>query len=1058
MPPTGEGCQPLPEDLPGAPHPGPLPAGGERERAPQMKFTDLFIRRPVLALVVNLLILLIGLKALLALPIRQYPKLSNTTITVTTVYPGATAQLMQGFITQPLSQAIATAEGIDYLTGNSIQGTSTITAYIRLNFDPDQALTEVMAKVQQVKYLIPQGAQDPIITKATGQTTAVMYLGFSSSTLSSAAISDYLSRVVQPLFDTVDGVASADILGGQSFAMRLWLDPARMAARSITADDVSKAIQANNFQAAPGQAKGWFTVSNVSANTGLTSIAQFDDMVVKSAGGAVVRMKDIATVDLSAQSWTSSVMMNGQEAVFIGVQATPTGNPLTLVKGIRDLLPEIARKLPPGVHMEVAYDSTKFIQASIDEVEHSLGSAVAIVVVVIFLFLGSFRSVLIPIVTIPLSLVGAGILMAALGFSINLLTLLAMVLAIGLVVDDAIVVVENVYRHIEEGKSPPQAALIGAREIAGPVIAMTLTLAAVYAPIGFLGGVTGTLFREFAFTLAGAVIISGIVAVTLSPMMCSLFLKHGVADKGFARLLDRAFNGLAGWYGRRLERSLDYRAVTALFAIAVFVALGFMYMNTKKELAPEEDQGVLFALTKAPQYANLDYLNAYGEELDKALTSFPEADLRFVVNGNLGPNQGIAGMILKPWDERTRTAQQIKPLLQGKLSAVEGLNAFAFSLPPLPASIGGLPVQMVIDSTGDYETIYNSMDAIKNAARKSGLFIVVDSDLNFNQPTIHVDIDHSKANELGITMQSIGDELALLVGENYVNRFNLHGRSYEVIPQVPRSDRLNQDTLTRYYVRSAAGQPVPLSNLVDVTMNTAPNALTHYNQLNSATFQAVPMPGVTMGQAVDFLEQQAQKLPHGFGHDYLSDARQYVQEGGALVVTFVFALIIIFLVLAAQFESLRDPFVILISVPMSMFGAMLPLFIGVSTMNIYSQVGLVTLVGLISKHGILMVEFANQLQINEGLDRRRAIERSARVRLRPILMTTAAMVVGLFPLVTATGAGAASRFSIGIVVVCGMSIGTLFTLFVLPAVYTVLAKDHVAAAHSVRARELAQIT
>jgi multidrug efflux pump len=1023
-----------------------------------MHFTDLFIRRPVLSLVVSLLILLIGARAMYGLQIRQYPKLSNTTITVTTIYPGASPDLIAGFITTPIEQAVSTTEGIDYMTSTSVLGTSTITAYIKLNYNPSAALTDVIAKVQQVKYLLPAGSQDPIVIKATGQTTDIMYIGFASPTLQSAAITDYLTRVVQPLMATVDGVSQAEILGGQTFAMRLWLDPVRMAARNITGDDVAAAIQANNFQSAPGQAKGYFTVTNVDARTGLTNVEQFKRMVVKSQGGALVRMEDIANVELAAQSWNSSVAMNGQHAVFVGIQATPDGNPLSIVQGMRALLPDIERTLPPSVKMEVAYDSTKFIQASIDEVKMSLGQAVVIVVVVIFLFLGSFRSVVIPIVTIPLSLIGAGIIMSALGFSLNLLTLLAMVLAIGLVVDDAIVVVENVYRHIEEGKSPPQAALIGAREIAGPVISMTLTLAAVYAPIGFLGGVTGTLFREFAFTLAGAVIISGVVAVTLSPMMCSLFLKHGVADKGFARLLDRAFNGLAEWYGRRLEHSLDYRPVTALFAIAVFVALGFMYMNTKKELAPEEDQGVLFALTKAPQYANLDYLNAYGEELDKALTAFPEADLRFVVNGNLGPNQGIAGMILKPWDERTRTAQQIKPLLQGKLSAVEGLNAFAFSLPPLPASIGGLPVQMVIDSTGDYETIYKSMDAIKDAARKSGLFIVVDSDLNFNQPTIHVDIDHSKANELGITMQSIGDELALLVGENYVNRFNLHGRSYEVIPQVPRSDRLNQDTLTRYYVRSAAGQPVPLSNLVNVTMNTAPNALTHYNQLNSATFQAVPMPGVTMGQAVDFLEQQAQKLPHGFGHDYLSDARQYVQEGNALVVTFVFALIIIFLVLAAQFESLRDPFVILISVPMSMFGAMIPLFIGVSTMNIYSQVGLVTLVGLISKHGILMVEFANQLQINEGLDRRRAIERAARVRLRPILMTTAAMVVGLFPLVTATGAGAASRFSIGIVVVCGMSIGTLFTLFVLPAVYTVLAKDHVAAAHSVRARELAQIT
>ena len=1023
-----------------------------------MRFTDLFIRRPVLALVVSLLILLVGLKALLGLPIRQYPQLYNTTITVTTIYPGASPDLVEGFITTPIEQAVATAEGIDYLTSNSIQGTSTVTAYIRLNYDPSKALTDVMAKVQQVKYLMPTAAQDPIIIKSTGQTTAVMYIGFSSSELQSAAISDYLTRVVQPLLATVDGVASADILGGQTFAMRLWLDPAKMAARGVSASDVASAIRANNYQSAPGQAKGFFTVTNISAQTGLADIGQFKRMVVKAVGGALVRMEDIAKVDLGAQSWTSSVAMNGQHAVFIGVQATPTGNPLSLVAGVRKLLPEIRRNLPPSVKMEVAYDSTRFIQASIDEVQFSLGQAVVIVIAVIFLFLGSFRSVLIPLVTIPLSLIGAGIIMAALGFTLNLLTLLAMVLAIGLVVDDAIVVLENIYRHIEEGKSAPQAALIGAREIAGPVIAMTLTLAAVYAPIGFLGGVTGTLFREFAFTLAGAVIISGIVAVTLSPMMCSLLLSRSSTQGRFARLIDRIFSRLAEAYGRWLERSLDYRPVTALFAVAVFVALAFMYVNTKKELAPEEDQGVLFALTKAPQYANLDYSDAYGAELDKAFTSIPEAELRFVVNGRFGPTQGIAGIIMKPWGERARGTQQLKPILQQKVSAVEGLQAFVFSLPPLPASIGGLPVQMVINSTGDYATIFTAMEKIKAAARKSGLFIVVDSDLAFNQPTIQVDIDRSKANDLGITMQSIGDTLALLVGENYVNRFNLQGRSYEVIPQVPRVERLTPQTLTQYYVTSATGQQVPLSNLVSVRTTTAPNALTRYNQLNSATFQAVPMPGVTMGQAVDFLETQAATLPGGFGHDYLSDARQYVQEGSALVFTFIFALIVIFLVLAAQFESLRDPLVILVSVPMAISGALLPLFIGLATMNIYTQVGLVTLVGLISKHGILMTEFANQLQISEGLDRRRAIERAARVRLRPILMTTAAMVVGLVPLVTATGAGAASRFSIGIVVVAGMSVGTLFTLFVLPAVYTALARDHAAAARSVRARELARVS
>src|SRR6266702_2454882 len=522
----------------------------------KMKFTDLFIRRPVLALVVSLLILLIGLKCMLGLQIRQYPRLYNTTITVTTIYPGASPDLIQGFITTPIEQAVATAEGIDYLPSNSVQGTSTVTAYIRLNYDPSQALTDVMAKVQQVKYLMPAQAQDPIILKASGQTTAVMYIGFASAELQSAAISDYLTRVVQPLLSTVDGVASADILGGQTFAMRLWLDPAQMAARGISASDVSTAIRANNYQSAPGQAKGFFTVTNIAAGTGLADVDQFKRMVVKSAGGALVRMEDIARVDLGAQSWTSSVMMNGQHEVFIGIQATPTGNPLSLVTGVRALLPEIQRNLPPSVQMQVAYDSTRFIQASIDEVRNSLGQAVAIVVVVIFLFLGSFRSVLIPIVTIPLSLIGAGIIMAALGYTLNLLTLLAMVLAIGLVVDDAIVVLENVYRHIESGKSAPQAALIGAREIAGPVISMTLTLAAVYTPIGFLGGVTGTLFREFAFTLAGAVIISGIVAVTLSPMMCSLLLTSTSAQGRFARLIDRGFSRLADAYGRRLQRCL----------------------------------------------------------------------------------------------------------------------------------------------------------------------------------------------------------------------------------------------------------------------------------------------------------------------------------------------------------------------------------------------------------------------------------------------------------------------------------------------------------------------
>ncbi len=1020
--------------------------------------TDLFVRRPVLALVVSLLILLIGARSLTTLPIRQYPKLSNTVITVTTTYPGASPELMQGFITTPIEQAVASADGIDYLTSSSVQGTSTVTATMKLNFDPTQALAEIMSKVQQVKYLIPREANDPVIKKTTGDTTAAMYIGFSSPQLGTAAISDYLTRVVQPLLATVDGVASADILGGQTFAMRLWLDPAKMAARGISAADVSAAIVANNYQSAPGQVKGSFMVSNVHADTGLTDVDQFRTMVVKAKGGALVRMGDIATVELGAQSTNASVSMNGDHAVFIGVNVTPTGNPLTMVQGVRALMPEIERNLPPTVTMKVAYDSTRFIRASIAEVERTLGAAVVIVIVVIFLFLGSVRSVLIPVVTIPLSLIGAATIMLALGFSLNLLTLLAMVLAIGLVVDDAIVVVENVYRHIEEGKTPVQAALIGAREIAGPVVSMTITLAAVYAPIGLLGGLTGSLFREFAFTLAGSVIISGVVALTLSPMMCSILLSRTSAQGGFARLVDWVFSAVAGWYGRRLHATLDYRHVTALFVAGIFAGLVFLYTHTKSELAPEEDQGIVFAVIKAPQYANIDYTNFYGDQLDKAFASFPETDLRFVIAGTNGPNNGFAGDILKPWDERTRSAQALKPLVQGAISQVTGLNAFAFSLPPLPGSFGGLPVQMAIYTTKDFRQVFEAMEDLKAAARKSGLFIVVDSDLAFNTPAVDIHIDKAKANDAGVTMQAIGATLATLVGENYVNRFNLDGRSYEVIPQVPRSLRLTPERLTQYYVTSAGGGQVPLSALVKTTLAVQPNALTHYNQLNSATFQAVPMPGVTVGQAVDFLKQQAAKLPAGFSTDFLSDSRQYVHEGNQLAITFVFALVVIFLVLAAQFESLRDPLVILVSVPLSICGALLPLFMGVASMNIYTQVGLVTLIGLISKHGILMVEFANELQLQERLDRRAAIEKAARVRLRPILMTPAALVVGLIPLLIASGAGAASRFSIGLVVVAGMSIGTLFTLFVLPAVYTMLAKDHRAAAMSQRNQEIEAVS
>jgi multidrug efflux pump len=1024
-----------------------------------MRFTDIFIRRPVLATVVSLLILLIGLRAFFDLPIRQYPRLENTVITVLTSYPGASPDLIQGFITQPIEQAVASTEGIDYMTSSSTQGSSKIEVYIQLNYDANKAMTDVMAKVQQVKYLIPKESNDPVITKQTGQTTDVMYIGFASNQLNEAAITDHLSRVVQPLIATVNGVAAAEVLGGQTFAMRLWLDPARMTALGVTAEDVSQAIQSNNFQSAPGQTKGYFTVSNITANTDLKSLDQFRQMVVKADGGTLIRLKDIGTVDLSAQSYDSSVLMNGQHAVFIGVQSTPTGNPLNIVADIRKMAPDLERSLPPTVKMGIAYDSTKFITSSIHEVERTLIEALLIVIVVIFLFLGSFRSVIIPVVTIPLALIGAGIIMLSLGFSINLLTLLAMVLAIGLVVDDAIVVVENIHRHIEEGLSPVQAALLGAREIAGPVIAMTITLAAVYAPIGFLSGLTGTLFREFAFTLAGTVIISGIVALTLSPMMCSMLLNHEMSTGWFPSLVDRTFAAVTRGYAAMLRASLNYRPAVVLFGAVILTLLVFLFLHTRSELAPDEDQGVIFALGKGPQYSNLDYTSIFSNQLDKVYQSFPETTGRFIVNGYQGLNSNISGMIVKDWTERKQTVMQLLPQVQAKLNQITGMQVFAFNLPPLPGGTGGLPVSMVISAPDGFPEIYKYMQEIKDRARKSGQFMVVDSDLDYNSPVVRLNIDRSKASDLGITMQSIGDTLALMVGGNYVNRFNLNGRSYEVIPQVPRGERLTPDQLEQYYVRTVSGELVPLSTVVSIGSGIDPNALTHYNQLNSATFSAVPMPGVTMGQAVNFLNQTADAvLPASYHRDFLSESRQFVREGNQLTITLFFSIIIIFLVLAAQFESLRDPLVILISVPLAICGALIPLYFGVQTLNIYTQVGLVTLVGLISKHGILMTEFANELQRHKNYDKLAAIIEAASVRLRPILMTTAAMVVGLVPLLMASGAGAASRFSIGIVIVSGMAIGTLFTLFVLPTFYSLIATDHRPAKRERRNSEIAAIS
>lgn len=1007
-----------------------------------MAFTDLFIRRPILSIVVSLLIFLVGLSAVFALQIRQYPRMESATITIDTALPGATQDVMQGFVTTPIAQSIATAAGIEYLTSTSTQGKSHIAAKLVLNANADRAMTDILAKVQQVKYRLPSGVTDPAIAKITDGASAVQYLAFTSDRLSSSQIADFVNRVARPLITSVPGVASAEISGGAPLAMRIWVDPVKLTGRGMSASDIGNALRANNVQAAPGQLKGGNTAINITAGTDLRDVDSFRQMVVKSgADDSIVRLGDVATVELGAQNYDARSLSSGRAAVSIAIAPTPDGNPLEIVAGVKALLPQMQRVAPPGLKVISQFDTAHFVEASIDEVEHTLIEAVAIVIVVIFLFLGTFRAVIIPVVTIPLSLLGTAALMLAFGFSLNLLTLLAMVLAIGLVVDDAIVVVENIHRHIEEGASPIEAALKGAREIVGPVIAMTITLAAVYAPIGLMGGLTGALFREFAFTLAGSVVVSGVIALTLSPMMSSRLLHAKMGEGRLEQALEKAMHGLTTRYDRVLGRTLSARGAVLLAGAAIMGASVVFFTGAARELAPQEDMGYVFVQTKAPQYANVDYTSRYSGQVDALFRTVKEYESSwFDMGGALGANIGFGGIIMDDWSKRHRNADQIQAEITGRSAAVTGVYATAFQDSPLPAGSGGLPVQMVIRSADDFPEIYRTLEAIKGAAWGSKLFAFVDTDLAFDSQEAHVSIDRAKAGELGVSMEEIADTLALMVGENYVNRFNWHDRSYDVITQVPQDRRLTPDNLGAFYVKTRSGSLVPLSTVAKIEINPQPNKLPQFNQMNSATISAVLAPGVTMGQAVDFLK--AQPLPPGMSVDWLSNSRQYVHEGNQLTVSFAFALVVIFLVLAAQFESFRDPLVILVTVPLAISGALVPLWLGFTTLNIYTQIGLVTLIGLISKHGILMVSFANEMQHALGLTRAEAIRHAAAVRMRPILMTTAAMVAGLVPLLFAGGAGAASRFAIGIVVVMGMLVGTLFTLFVLPTIYTLLAGDH----------------
>ncbi|WP_319586962.1 efflux RND transporter permease subunit [uncultured Desulfobulbus sp.] len=1017
-----------------------------------MKFTDLFVQRPVLAMVTSLLIIIAGLQAIGTLNVRQYPRSDNAVVTVTTVYTGASAELVRGFISTPLERAIAAADGIDYLQSQSAQGRSTINARLRLNYDPIKALSEISSKVDQVRGDLPPEAEIPIINVESADSKfASAYLSFTSDVLAQNEITDYLVRVVQPRLSALQGVQRAEVLGARTFAMRIWLDPARMAAFNVSPVQVRQALATNNFLAAVGKTKGSMVQVNLTANTDMRSVDDFKKLVIREDKGAIVRIEDVGQVVLGAEDYDTEVRFSGQTAVFMGIWPLPNANSLDVIKRVRVEMDAISKQLPNGLTARIAYDGTAYIENAIKEVVKTLSETLLIVIVIIFLFLGSMRAAIIPVVTIPLSLIGAMFLMQVFGFTINLLTLLAIVLSVGLVVDDAIVVVENVERHLGEGKTPLDAALLSGRELVSPLISMTITLAAVYAPIGLQGGLTGSLFREFAFTLAGAVTISGVVALTLSPMMSSKLLKAGMTEHGFAGKIERDFKRLRGAYGRWLGATLRQRPAVYLVWIVLGLLSVPMFQMSAKELAPVEDQGVIFGIVDSAANSTLDQNSLYTAAVNKAFLSVPETNFVFQLTQ---PSSGFSGMVVKPWQERKRTIFEIMPEVAGKLHGITGVRVFPVTPPALPGG-GQFPVEFVIASTADLDQILEFAQKIQLAATKSRMFAFPPLiDVKFDQPQSEIVIDRDKVADLGLNLQQMGADLTTMMGGNYVNRFNIAGRSYKVVPQIMRVDRLNPDQLNGIHVTGPNGQLVPLSTVATLKETTTARSLNRFQQLNAVLISAYPIR--PLDEALRFLEDEAAKiLPQGYSLDYTGESRQLRVEGNTFVIAFGLAIVLIFLVLAAQFNSFRDPFVILAgSVPLAMFGALIFTFLKMpdpnvpfwtkgwtTTLNIYSQVGLVTLVGLVSKNGILIVEFANKLQ-RQGLSKQAAILEASMTRLRPILMTTGATIAGHFPLTLVTGAGASARNSIGLVLVGGMAIGSLFTLFIIPSIYMLVAKDH----------------
>jgi multidrug efflux pump len=1004
-----------------------------------VKITDLFIRRPVLSAVVSLLILVLGLRAIFQLPVTQFPQTENGVITISTTYYGADAQTVAGFITQPLEAAIAQAQGIDYLSSVSSAGSSLITATLEMNYSSSKALTEISTQVNAVRNQLPPQSQLPIINLQANQTTDILYLNYSSKVLPTNDVTDYLLRVVQPKLNSIPGVQTAEILGGRTFALRAWLDPDRMAAHGVTAGDVYAALGSNNYLSAAGESKGNMVSVNLTASTDPHSLESFKRLVIRQANGAIVRLEDVATVVLGAQNYDSGVSYSGLSGVFVGIKPSPTANVLDVVKQVRADLPDIERQLPSGIHQAIAFDATMFINASIKDVIKTLVEALLIVTVVIFLFLGSPRAAAVPAIAMPLSLVGAFIVMSVLGYSINLLTLLALVLAIGLVVDDAIIVVENIDRHMKEGSTPLESAIQGARELGGPILAMTVVLVAAYAPIAFQTGLTGALFTQFAFTLVGAITVSAIIALTLSPMMCSRIFSRDMEEGRFAQLVDRQFSRLRSRYQRMLTSWLETWPVLIVLLVLLLASLPYLFMTSSSELAPQEDQGFVAYQLIGPPDATYTQMQTYSAQALAVGQSVPEYRGAFQVIGAPSVTQGLGGILFKPWAERTRSADELMQVLQTKWNSIAGAEVAAFQFPPLPGS-QGMPVQFVITTSEPIENLYQVEQQVLNRAKASGLFWFVDGDLKLDEPQQTIVVNHDMVSQLGLTNEDVASVLGAAMGGGYVNYFTIAGRSYQVIPQVLQKYRLNPEQVLNLHLRATNGTLVQLGTIAHLERQTVPESINHFQQLNSATIAGAP--AASQGEVLAFLQKALQDAaPSGYTVDYSGASRQYAQGSNAFLYTFCFALIIVYLSLAALFESFRDPVVILVSVPAALFGALLFINFGVTTLNIYSQVGLVTLLGLISKHGILMVQFANDEQ-RAGKAKRAAIIEAAAVRLRPILMTTAAMVLGVVPLVIASGAGAAGRKAMGWVILTGLSIGTIFTLFIVPAVYLIFAADH----------------